>query len=179
MEVGRGVGTDGGGGAAAQMLKTVSPKDTVLAAMQLMMDFNFRHVPVVRVPAQSRHPSLHTIQQSPESPSVCDATAALGREAAAAKLGRMVTCNEQKLYSNFRRRKGGAQVDKGHYLGMISIRDAVRRDSPCCFAPRPLSLYHSSLPGHEWEWAGKIWTRITDAFGNCISIVILVVIISS
>jgi len=46
-----------------EVLKTVTPKDTVLAAMELMINHNFRHVPV---------------------------------------------------------------VDKGHYLGMISIRDAVR-----------------------------------------------------
>jgi CBS domain-containing protein len=30
-----------------EVLKTVSPSDTVLAAMELMIDFNFRHVPVV------------------------------------------------------------------------------------------------------------------------------------
>ena len=65
-----------GGRAAPQMLKTVSPKDTVLAAMQLMMDFNFRHVPVVRLLAQSRHPAVHNREQFSESPSVCDAISA-------------------------------------------------------------------------------------------------------
>ena len=30
------------------VLKTVAPTDTVLAAMELMIDNNFRHVPVVR-----------------------------------------------------------------------------------------------------------------------------------
>lgn len=30
------------------VLKTVAPGDTVLAAMELMIDNNFRHVPVVR-----------------------------------------------------------------------------------------------------------------------------------
>ena len=30
------------------VLKTVTPEDTVLAAMELMIDNNFRHVPVVR-----------------------------------------------------------------------------------------------------------------------------------
>ena len=30
------------------VLKTVMPEDTVLAAMELMIDNNFRHVPVVR-----------------------------------------------------------------------------------------------------------------------------------
>ena len=30
------------------VLKTVTPGDTVLAAMELMIENNFRHVPVVR-----------------------------------------------------------------------------------------------------------------------------------
>lgn len=30
-----------------EVLKTVTPADTVLAAMELMIDHNFRHVPVV------------------------------------------------------------------------------------------------------------------------------------
>lgn len=33
------------------VLKTVAPSDTVLAAMELMIDNNFRHVPVVSDPA--------------------------------------------------------------------------------------------------------------------------------
>ena len=33
------------------VLKTVAPSDTVLAAMELMIDNNFRHVPVVSDPS--------------------------------------------------------------------------------------------------------------------------------
>jgi CBS domain len=35
------------------VLKTVAPTDTVLAAMELMIDNNFRHVPVVRAPCSA------------------------------------------------------------------------------------------------------------------------------
>ena len=38
------------------VLKTVTPGDTVLAAMELMIENNFRHVPVVR--ARPGRPSV-------------------------------------------------------------------------------------------------------------------------
>lgn len=37
-----------------EVLKTVSPADTVLAAMELMIDYNFRHVPVVSLRGGAR-----------------------------------------------------------------------------------------------------------------------------
>ena len=39
------------------VLKTVMPGDTVLAAMELMIENNFRHVPVVRLPLTALDPT--------------------------------------------------------------------------------------------------------------------------
>ena len=46
------------------VLKTVTPEDTVLAAMELMIDNNFRHVPVVRRPVLSTRPSRNSCPEA-------------------------------------------------------------------------------------------------------------------
>ena len=45
------------------VLKTVAPDDTVLAAMELMIDHNFRHVPVVRSRGRLPSTSPAAVQQ--------------------------------------------------------------------------------------------------------------------
>ena len=50
------------------VLKTVTPEDTVLAAMELMIDNNFRHVPVVRSPFAGPHRRGHISSFDPEWP---------------------------------------------------------------------------------------------------------------